>query len=818
MGKSLLLLLAILLGDSCFGQGQEHLIYGQIVDSLGNPIGNASVSIIVEATGEGLYFTQTNEKGLYSFSILDQKFPKDGIAIKVSAIGYVKRIKKINTLPAKIDFLLTTDIQQLPEITIKDEQPRIRRKGDTLNYKVNDFSNENDRVIGDVLKKLPGIEVTEEGIIKYNGKPINNFYIEGDNLLDDRYNIASKSIPARVVDKIQVIENNQNIKMLDGIVNSDRAAINITLKEQDKFNFINTGKAGAGVKDLYLLELNNMAFKSKFKAINSLKTNNAGSDLQLEIQSLNPLGANASNNDQSIQILSLSPNKPFDIPSRRTLFNNAFLMHFNELFKVRNDLSLKINASYLRDKQTSDFVGQTKYFLPGRDTISFLENEKTVDQANKLFVQLNINKNSRTQYFNNSLSFISNWAAVNVATISNHQSIKQILNGSLVQFKNELNGVKLISGKNIIEYSSYISFHKNPQRFYINPGLHNEILNDSLSYKESIQFAKTPSFYTNNYVSWRKISNYLIQNYQVGASYQSQNLTTNLDLIQWDNTITSAQKIFTNRLHYHNIRLYINPEFRWEKDKNVIVLTTPLSFSSLSYRDVIQEMDTVRNFFYINPSLRWNRKVGRESGVFLFYNLNSKTGNIDQLYRGVVLLDYRNFNSNDGSIQQSQNHNVGAGINLKKSLKIFFYNFYINYGFRENNYTYYYQLENKLIRRVALPFKNDSRSFMLSSDISKYLFRLKTTVTFKFDFFQYLSSEFQNEIFFPITNTSYIYFVGIRPKIVQWANANYEVSFARFNGKSSNGGEKSKSEIDQFRHRIDIDLFPLKQWSNQIAW
>ncbi|HUZ60525.1 MAG TPA: hypothetical protein VMU83_17270 [Hanamia sp.] len=121
--------------------------------------------------------------------------------------------------------------------------------------------NKNDRVIGDVIKKLPGIEVSDNGLIKYNGKPINNFYIEGGNLLDDKYNIASNTIPADVVDKIQVIENNQNIKMLNGIVPTDRAAINITLKKKDRLILINTVKAGIGIKNLYTGELNNMAFK-----------------------------------------------------------------------------------------------------------------------------------------------------------------------------------------------------------------------------------------------------------------------------------------------------------------------------------------------------------------------------------------------------------------------------------------------------------------------------------------------------------------------------------------------------------------------------
>jgi hypothetical protein len=71
----------------------------------------------------------------------------------------------------------------------------LRVHGDTTDYKVSDFSSPQDRVIGDVIKKLPGIDVAKDGKISYNGKSISGVYIGGDNLLDDKYNIATNSYP-----------------------------------------------------------------------------------------------------------------------------------------------------------------------------------------------------------------------------------------------------------------------------------------------------------------------------------------------------------------------------------------------------------------------------------------------------------------------------------------------------------------------------------------------------------------------------------------------------------------------------------------------
>jgi hypothetical protein len=66
---------------------------------------------------------------------------------------------------------------------VKITAPKIKQTGDTISYSVIDFSDKNDRTIGDVLKKLPGVDVTESGQILYQNKPINKFYIEGSDLL-----------------------------------------------------------------------------------------------------------------------------------------------------------------------------------------------------------------------------------------------------------------------------------------------------------------------------------------------------------------------------------------------------------------------------------------------------------------------------------------------------------------------------------------------------------------------------------------------------------------------------------------------------------
>ena len=88
------------------------------------------------------------------------------------------------------------------EVVIK--APKIRGQGDTVTYFVNQFSSDRAKTIGDVLRKMPGINVDTKGKITYNGKEINKFYIEGQDLLEGKYGIATNGIPQQEVGTLEV--------------------------------------------------------------------------------------------------------------------------------------------------------------------------------------------------------------------------------------------------------------------------------------------------------------------------------------------------------------------------------------------------------------------------------------------------------------------------------------------------------------------------------------------------------------------------------------------------------------------------------------
>ncbi|WP_242403133.1 hypothetical protein [Prevotella scopos] len=83
-------------------------------------------------------------------------------------------------------------------------------------YNVSSFLQKGDRHLEDILKKLPGVKVAENGSVSYQGRAINRFYIEGQDLMGNNYNQATRNMPITAVRNVEVLENHQPVKMLRG--------------------------------------------------------------------------------------------------------------------------------------------------------------------------------------------------------------------------------------------------------------------------------------------------------------------------------------------------------------------------------------------------------------------------------------------------------------------------------------------------------------------------------------------------------------------------------------------------------------------------
>lgn len=160
----------------------------------------------------------------------------------------------------------------------------IRKANDTTDYYIHAFKGEDDLVLEDILKKLPGITVSESGGISHNGQSISKFYIEGLDLMGNRYGMVTRNISPDIIARVQIIENHQHIRALENISPSDRSAVNIILKENARNSWLFSGDAAVGLSPfLYDSRLMLTRFSRKSQSIFLLKGNNIGKDLSNDL-------------------------------------------------------------------------------------------------------------------------------------------------------------------------------------------------------------------------------------------------------------------------------------------------------------------------------------------------------------------------------------------------------------------------------------------------------------------------------------------------------------------------------------------------------
>ena len=119
----------------------------------------------------------------------------------------------------------------LDEVELTYEMP-VSIKGDTLVYNADSFKRETDKKLEDVLKRLPGVDINDDGEVEVEGKVVEKVMVEGKDFFDGDTKLATKNIPANAIDKVQVLKNYDEVGQLRNVrSNEDNIAINIKLKE-----------------------------------------------------------------------------------------------------------------------------------------------------------------------------------------------------------------------------------------------------------------------------------------------------------------------------------------------------------------------------------------------------------------------------------------------------------------------------------------------------------------------------------------------------------------------------------------------------------
>jgi hypothetical protein len=787
------LILFILIATSAKVNAQIA-ISGTVKDSSGKALSSVSVTL-KKNNGIVLAFAISNAAGAYKLQNANLNI-KDTLYVEANSIGYAKQKVLVTAATQVVDFTMHSSSVRLPNVTVTNNN-LLRKEGDTLNYNVAAFSNKGDRTIGDVIKKLPGVEVDNNGQISYGGKPINRFYIDGDNLLDGRYNIATKGIPNDMVSKVQVLENHQPINALKDQVKSESAAMNLVLKDKARIKIMGTGDLALGTPDVYNGTVNTMLFKKQVKFINYIKTNNAGVDLSDE--TFNHFGGE---NDQPVSIVNAGASNP-DLLKKRYLFNNAGLINVNDMINLKNNYQLRINAFYLGDRQYQSNQYSSAYFLPN-DTIRYAEKQDAKTLKNTFNTQFTLTANQKN-YFLNNVTVIENsprQVFTGLQATSNN-NIVQHLDESITKIVNRFTIIKKYTNGQVFEANSTISNISNPVTLQVEPGLYASQFNNNIAYAGLIQEAAVPSFHTENNVSFSKIWPRFQMHYKIGVDYQAQQLNSMLESKQLSGSISSVADSFINRLNWNRLRSYIQAEYTYNKEPITITGTIPFSYQNTEYTGRL--VNNRLNTPLFTPRVYVRYTTGKESFFSLSYNYGDTYGGISQVYDGYVMRGYRDFFSNGTLLNETKSHSFSGTYILKNTLKIFF--FAIGGGFNTNtlNTMSDLRLSSLLQQSKLIPYENVSTSTSLFSSISKYLFPLQTTIGARVSWQRSIGNQLQNGDLLQTQTDSYSYNVSINTRFSSFFNLGYTGIYTTFGSKPI--GDKgvtgpASPKVNRWQHEL----------------
>jgi len=211
-----------------------------------------SATIHLEKIKDSSVVTYTISDKNGKFKIEGKTFEKE-LRLVASFIGYKTYSTKI--VLDKNNFQLGNielDFSNvLDEVVLKSRAP-ITIKKDTLEFNVKSFKTKKDANVEDLLKKLPGVEVDEEGKITINGKPVNKILVNGKPFFGDDPTITTRNLSKEIIEKVQVTDTKTKSEAFSGEKGDDEnKTINLTIKKENNKGYFGRLSTGKGTDDLY---------------------------------------------------------------------------------------------------------------------------------------------------------------------------------------------------------------------------------------------------------------------------------------------------------------------------------------------------------------------------------------------------------------------------------------------------------------------------------------------------------------------------------------------------------------------------------------
>ena len=646
----------------------QHKISGIVKDSVGNPLEMANIIAINQSTkGLESYFI-TDAKGYYKLNLSNNAT----FELRISYLGFASKTFVVSTSDAQKDmtkdFVLYENSDKLNEVELTYEMP-VTIKGDTLIYNADSFTNGKEKKLGDVLKKLPGVEITDEDEVEVDGKKVSKIMVDGKDFFDGDSKLAVKNIPADAISKVEVLKNYNEVSQMKGLGNDeDNVALNIKLKQGKKNFWFGEVTAGGGPDDRYLAhpklfyyspkksvniitDFNNIGevpftFRDYFSFSGGFKNMNRRSGSNFNTSS-NSLGLSMAKNNRAKEIetkfgalnFSYAPNKALDLNGFAIYSYTKTDMQTNATVTTLTNAFSNVENQQNNTLQTSQ-LGLLKFSAQYKPSLNF---------------QLDYDvflKNSNLEEVNNinSVSSITGDNTIDINKDDNPFSVNQNLN---IYYTLNAKNIFSVAVQQLYERGNplYNSLNTD-QRFTILPAIDEAGSRFDLTQLKKLVTNKLDATIDYYYV----LNDQSNINVTFGSSFNEQDLNTHIFQTLDNNTkIDFNADTLNNDVNFNFTDVYLGLHYKVITGN--FTFTPGLKWHSYSYKNIQLGEELKQNPTKLLPDVFVKFDIKKSENITFNYNASTEFTDVNNLAEGLFLRNYNSLFSGNKNLTNPLYHN-----------------------------------------------------------------------------------------------------------------------------------------------------------------
>ena len=628
----------------------QRSIQSSVFDAKnGQAIEMATVRLLKQKDSALVQGAQTDMKGGFTLP----KVRSGNYILLVSSVGYHDYKRNI-TMENKDLILkaiqLNENVKLLNELEVKGTAAQLVVKGDTVEYNAAAFKTQENAAVEELLKKLPGVEISADGKITVNGEDIKKIRVDGKKFFEGDIEQATKNLPADMIEKIQVLEQKSDMALLTGFEDGDtERIINLTTKPNRRKGVFGNMGLGAG------LDINN-----DFRYDGSLSMNIMRGESQTNINA----GANNLNTSRGSRGRGSWGGANSGITTSQNLgINNNTII--NPKFKIGGDVTFNHsnNLSETETERTS-YISEKTYddwskSMSGNDRYSTnlrLEAEWKIDSLRTIVFQPNMGYNQTESFSTREYRYLTEGDSTSWGD-SKNSGFSNSLSGGLNVIYNQKSAQKKGRSFTLNLRTGFSESNSD------NMNLSNKFTNDTTILIDQNTINRSNNF--NSYLRMSFVEPLWNNKNMLEAAVSVSNNTTKSVKEQFGKDVngdyTDTISEYSNNFENIFFRESIELNYRFtEKDYNIMLGVNGEPSQTRNLREYGDGFvrDTTYGVFNFAPTGRFQYNFGRKTFARIDYRGRTQQPSIDQMQPVKNNSDLMNETVGNPSLNPAFSHNL----------------------------------------------------------------------------------------------------------------------------------------------------------------